>query len=74
MRALAQGFSVFQEAKLLVQSFPHAPDVFALLKELASMAGEPPAPVILKEGAASRYPSTTPLPTLQSFHSLPEST
>ena len=43
---------MFQEARLLVQSFPHAPDVFALLKELAAIAGEPTAPVLLKEGAA----------------------
>lgn len=28
-----------------MQSFPHAPDVFALLKELAVMRGEPAAPL-----------------------------
>ena len=37
---LVQGFSVVQEASLMVQSFPHAPDVFALLKELAVLTGQ----------------------------------
>lgn len=37
---LVQGFSVVQEASLMVQSFPHAPDVFALLKELAVSTGQ----------------------------------
>lgn len=53
-----QGLSVFQEARLLVQSFPHVPDICALLKELASMAGEPPVQTLLQEGAAR---STEPL-------------
>lgn len=35
-----KGFSVVQEASLMVQSFPHAPDVFALLKELAVSTGQ----------------------------------
>ncbi len=38
--AMVQGFSVVQEASLMVQSFPRAPDVFALLKELAVSTGQ----------------------------------
>ena len=59
-----QGLSVFQEARLLVQSFPHAPDVFALLKELAAVAGEAPAQVLLMEGASR---STTPVIPVKSI-------
>ena len=34
-----------------MQSFPHAPDVFALLKELAVMRGEPAAAFVKQEPA-----------------------
>jgi hypothetical protein len=51
---LGQGFTVAQEASLLVQSFPHAPDVFALLKELAVMRGEPATPFLKQVSAPTR--------------------
>lgn len=46
-----QGFKALQEALLLVHALPHAPDVFALVKELAAVAGEPTAEQLLREGA-----------------------
>lgn len=62
-----QGFTVAQEASLLVESFPHAPDVFALLKELAVMRGEPAAP----PPSTSVKPESTSAPARQTDYQAP---
>lgn len=59
-----QGFSVVQEASLMVQSFPHAPDVFALLKELAVRTGEAALPE--PSSKATAEPPQTSLPSVSS--------
>lgn len=58
---LLQGFSVIQEANLMVQSFPRAPNIFALLEQLAIVPDEGGKPLAAdfqqKDGESSLIPS-----------------